>query len=168
MLAATFYRDWGTFGQVVGGASGALVGLLFVAVALNRARIIQHVVLRASALQTLLVLMLPLLVAILLTIPRQSSMVLGWEFIALGLLEATGDVITGRWRRTHVGSLPTGKIWLVSYVSPNLLTAFLTITAGALFTARINDSVYLVVPIVLLALVGGATNAWLFLMTDIE
>ena len=47
------YQNWGTFGQVVGGASGALVGLLFVAVSLNRTRIVKHVVLRASALQNL-------------------------------------------------------------------------------------------------------------------
>jgi hypothetical protein len=168
VLTSAFYGDWGTFGQVVGGASGALVGLLFVAVSLNRARIVRHVVLRASALQTLLVLMLPLLVVILLTIPRESSMVLGWEFIALGLLEAIGDVITGRWRKQHMGSLPSRRSWLVSNVSPNLLTAVLTITAGALLVTGVNDGVYLVVPIVLLALVGGVTNAWLFLMTDID
>jgi modulator of FtsH protease len=163
-----FYQDWGTFGQVVGSASGALVGLLFVAVSLNRARIVKHVVLRASALQTLLVLILPLLVAILLTTPRERPSVLGWEFIALGLVEAMGDVITGHWRRKHMEALPSRLARLVSNLSPNLLTALLTITAGALLTAGNNDGVYLVVPVVLLALVGGITNAWLFLMTDLD
>jgi hypothetical protein len=82
-MPAPVGRDWGTFGQVVGDASGALVGLLFVAVSLNRERIVKHKVLCASMVQTLLVLMLPLLVAILLTTPRQGPPVLGCEFIFL-------------------------------------------------------------------------------------
>jgi modulator of FtsH protease len=168
LIVDVIYQNWGTFGQVVGGASGALVGLLFVAVSLNRPRIVKHVVLRASALQTLLVLMLPLFVAILLTTPRESQFVLGCEFIALGCLEALSDFITGHWRRKHIEALPTRFARLVSNLSPNLLTALLTTTSGALLAAGNSDGVYLVVPIVLLALVGGITNAWLFLMTDLD
>jgi len=65
-------------------------------------------------------------------------------------------------------ALPTRFARLVSNLSPNLLTALLTITSGALLAAGNTDGVYLVVPIVLLALVGGITNAWLFLMTDLD
>ena len=65
-------------------------------------------------------------------------------------------------------ALPTRFARLVSNLSPNLLTALLTITSGALLAAGNSDGVYLVVPIVLLAHVGGITNAWLFLMTDLD
>lgn len=167
-MVIAIFQDWGIFGQVVGDASGALVGLLFVAVSLNRTRIVKHVVLRASALQTLLVLTLPLLVAILLVTPRESPSVLGWEFISLGLLEAIADAITGHWKRKHAEAISTRLARMVSNFSPNLLAALLTITAGAMLAAGNNDGIYLVVPVVLLALVGGITNAWIFLMTDLD
>ena len=59
-------------------------------------------------------------------------------------------------------ALPTRFARLVSSLSPNLLTAWLTVTSGALLAAGNTDGVYLVVSIVFLALVGGITNAWLF------
>ena len=46
-------QDWSDFGLVVGPSSGALLGLLFVAVSLNRDRVRQSPSLRASASQTL-------------------------------------------------------------------------------------------------------------------
>jgi hypothetical protein len=85
-MVDNFNQGWDTFGQVVGDASGALVGLLFVAVSLNRVRILKHTVLRASALQTLLVLAFPLIIAVLLATPRQRPIAVGSEFIALGVL----------------------------------------------------------------------------------
>lgn len=45
--------DWQGFAEMIGAASGALTGLLFVAVSLNASRIAGHPGLRASAAQTL-------------------------------------------------------------------------------------------------------------------
>ncbi|MGD0853696.1 MAG: hypothetical protein ABSA07_10125 [Acidimicrobiales bacterium] len=167
-MLAGFGQDWGTFGQVVGDASGALVGLLFVAVSLNRERIVKHLVLRASAVQTLLVLVLPLLVAILLTTPRQRPPVLGCEFIALGVVLGIADTVTGHWKRKNVEVVPSRLTRLVSNFSPNMTTALLTVAAGGLLAAGVNDGIYLVVPVVLLAIVGGVANAWIFLMSDLD
>jgi hypothetical protein len=44
---------WSDFAEIAGGASGALTGLLFVAVSLNRERVIAHRGLRSQAGQTL-------------------------------------------------------------------------------------------------------------------
>ena len=167
-MLANFNQSWDTFGQLVGSASGALVGLLFVAVSLNRARIVKHKMLRASALQTLQVLMLPLLVAILLTTPRQRPSVLGCEFIALGLVEGVADIITGRWRRRDEASLRSRQARLVGALSPNMVTAVLIATAGVFLAAGNKDGVYLVVPVVFFALVGGVASAWIFLMSDLD
>jgi len=41
-------QSWNTFGQVAGDASGALVGLLFVSVSLNRERIVKSDILRVG------------------------------------------------------------------------------------------------------------------------
>jgi modulator of FtsH protease len=167
-LLATFGQDWVTFGQVVGDASGALVGLLFVAVSLNRERIVKHTVLRASALQTMLVLVLPLLVAILLTTPRQGPMALGYEFIALGMLAGAADIVTGRWKRKNVTTFSSRYARMVSGVSPNMVTALLIVAAGACLTSGAIGGIYLVVPVVFLAIIGGVTNAWIFLMSNLE
>jgi modulator of FtsH protease len=52
-----------------GTASGTLTGLLFVAVSLNRDHISLHTELRASAAQTLVLLLVPLPVSVLLLAP---------------------------------------------------------------------------------------------------
>jgi modulator of FtsH protease len=168
LILATLNEGWDTFGQVVGGASGALVGLLFVAVSLNRVRIIKHTVLRASALQTLLVLVIPLLIAILLTTPRQRSWVLGSEFIVLGLITVVADIVSGHWKRKIETVRPTERARLVSSLSPILVNALLILTAGGLLAGGVNDGIYLVVPVVFFSFIGGVANAWLFLMTDLD
>lgn len=55
----TVPADWQDFAQVIGAASGALTGLLFVAVWLNANRIEGHRGLRASAAQTLVLFLAP-------------------------------------------------------------------------------------------------------------
>jgi modulator of FtsH protease len=167
-VLAGFDQDWSTFGQVVGDASGALVGLLFVAVSLNRERIVKHTVLRASALQTLLVLILPLLVAIFLDTPRQDPRVLGFEFVALGTLSVAADLVTGHWKRKSQAIFPSRLTRLVSALSPNLATALLIIAAGTCLIAGADGGIYLVVPVVFLAIVGGVANAWIFLMSNLD
>lgn len=77
--------DWESFGVMTGGASGALTGLLFVAVSLNAQRIAGHPVLRAIAAQTLVLFIAPLVMATVLLVPRQPDWALGTEFIAAGL-----------------------------------------------------------------------------------
>lgn len=50
---------------MIGGASGALTGSLFVSVSLNRDKIVHSAALRASAAQTLVLLIVPLVTGVL-------------------------------------------------------------------------------------------------------
>ena len=86
-------QDWTNFAVIAGSAAGALTGLLFVAVSLNRERISGHPALRAEAGQTLVLFLLPLLVSILLVIPGTSPDLLGAEFVVLAVVAST--VLTG-------------------------------------------------------------------------
>jgi modulator of FtsH protease len=84
MAAMMVPADWHDFATMIGGATGALTGLLFVALSLNASRIAGHTGLRASAAQTLVLFITPLLIAAVLLTPRQPDWVLGVELIAIG------------------------------------------------------------------------------------
>jgi hypothetical protein len=75
----TSSADWQNVAVMTGGASGALTGLLFVAVSLNASRIAGHQGLRASAAQTLVLFLAPLVMATVLLVPGQADWVLGAE-----------------------------------------------------------------------------------------
>jgi len=92
--------DWQDFAEMTGGATGALTGLLFVAVSLNAARIAGHQGLRASAAQTLLLFIAPLVMASVLLAPGQPDWVIGAELIVLGLAASWGLLSIGRVKHT--------------------------------------------------------------------
>jgi len=161
-------EDWGNFGAVAGAASGALVGLLFVAISLNRDRIARHRALRASALQTLMVFILPLMIALLLLTPHQSSRALGIEIIILGVIHGLGLAIVGRGKREAGGELNSRLARLLDVITPNLLTTVLVLAAGASLVAGHANALYWLVPAVVVAFIGGVANAWLFLIRDPE
>jgi len=163
----TSIHDWRHFGEVAGAASGALIGLLFVAVSLNRDRIAQHPVLHPSAFQTLTLFMLPLLVAIVLVTPQQASWVLGIEIITLGVLQGLILALTQRWKRKASNELHSRLARLLDY-SPNLAITLLVLAAGATLVAGHVGGLYLLVLAVALALISGVANAWLFLIEDPE
>ncbi len=155
-------QDWGNFGQVVGASSGALVGLLFVAVSLNRNRIAQNTLLRASAFQTLVLFMLPLVVSILLLTPGQPHWVLGSELITVAVIDGVILVIAGRRKQTPSSGEESRLAGLLDRSSPNLLTTLLILVAGVTLTAGHGGGLYWLVPAVVFALVGGAVGAWFF------
>ena len=163
----TTIEDWGGFGQVAGGASGALIGLLFVAVSLNRDRIAQHPALHAGALQTLIMFMLPLLVAILLVTPRQPSWLLGIEIVVLGSVHGFALVMAARPKHKGGNEEHSRIARLLEYTSPNTVTTVIVLAAGAILLSGNVIGVYVLVPAVVLALIGGVVNAWMFLIDDV-
>jgi modulator of FtsH protease len=159
----TLSQDWAGFGQVAGGASGALIGLLFVAVSLNRERILQRPALHAGAMQTVIMFMLPLLIAILLVTPRQPSWVLGIEVTILGCLHGLALVLAARMKHKAADGDQSRIARLLEYTSPNTTTTLIVLAAGGVLLSGHVIGAYLLVPAVILALIGGVTNAWMFL-----
>ena len=92
----TASAGWNDFATMIGGASGALTGLLFVSVSLNANRIAGHAGLRASAAQTLVLFLTPLTIAAALLTPRQPDWVLGAELIAIGFASGTALLVNHR------------------------------------------------------------------------
>jgi hypothetical protein len=157
-------QDWNNFAVIAGSAAGALTGLLFVAVSLNRERIAGHPALRAEAGQTLVLFLLPLLMSILLVIPRTSPKLLGGEFVVLAAVAGTVlTAIAHGGRKQPMGDDSEARLArLLDKVSPNLLTMLLIVVAGCLQLAG-DDGLYWFAVAAVLCLIGGVVNAWLFL-----
>ncbi|HEX4256307.1 MAG TPA: hypothetical protein VH089_14525 [Streptosporangiaceae bacterium] len=183
--------DWANFAVITGSAAGALTGLLFVAVSLNRDRIVGHPGLRAEAAQTLTLFILALLLATLLVMPGMSARTLGIVLVAVAIF--SGAVLSlqsrskpgddrpdrgsrggrrDRGRPKAADGQPAFKFSdlsaedqlyrLLNVISPNLFSMLCILIAGCLQLAG-GNGLYWLAAAVLLALGGGVINAWLFL-----
>jgi modulator of FtsH protease len=175
-------QEWDNFAVITGSAAGALTGLLFVAVSLNRDRIVGHPGLRAEAGQTLVLFILALLLSVILVIPGMSATVLGIVFVAVAIV--SGVILSllsrnkptpDRDERGRPGaadgeqkvrfsdlSAEDQLYRLLDVVSPNLFSMLCVLIAGCLQLAG-GNGLYWMAAAVLLALGGGVVNAWLFL-----
>ena len=159
--------NWANFALVVGGASAALTGLLFVAVSLNAQRIAGQPALRASAGQTLVLFVVPLLSSILLMVPGQPRWVIGTELIVLAAVAGLVMVVVGRNKTVDVKSAENSAsarfLRALDRSSPNLVTVVFLVTSGITVLAGHGGGLYWLVPSAVVALVGGVMKAWLFL-----
>ena len=149
---------------MTGGASAALTGLLFVSVSLNREMIVRDPALRASAAQTLVLLVVPLMVCGELLVPGQYRWVLSTELVVTAALAA---VVIFR-VQSHTDHSERSRIAeLVDRRETSLLTTvFLVVTAIVYWIAG-GGGLYWVVPAIALSITAGVLNAWYFLMGDV-
>jgi hypothetical protein len=155
--------DWQNFAMMTGGASGALTGLLFVAVSLNASRIAGHQGLRASAAQTLVLSLTPLVMAAALLTPDQPDWALGAELIAVGLIASWILLGVGRMKR---GLTDDDKrlIAIFNRRGPNVVVMLLFVASGITLACGAPAGLYLLLPAALVAQVSGVLNAWFFLL----
>jgi hypothetical protein len=155
--------DWQGFAEVVGAASGALTGLLFVAVSLNASRIAGHLGLRASAAQTLVLFLEPLAMALILLAPGQADWALGGELIGTGLIASWSLVAIARMKH----GLADEDLRLISIFNrrgTNLLVMLLFVAGGTTLACGAGAGLYLLLPATLVAFISGVLNAWYFLL----
>ncbi len=166
---------WENFAVISGSAAGALTGLLFVAVSLNRDRIVGHAALRSEAGQTLVLFLLALLLSLLLVIPGTSPRLLGIVLVVVAVVSGAILIIIGRGKDdaarsrageaagNHAGEAAEDRLArLLDTVSPNLV-AMLSITVSGCLEIAGDNGLYWLAAAVVLALGSGVINAWLFL-----
>ncbi len=166
---------WENFAVFSGSAAGALTGLLFVAVSLNRDRIVSHPALRSEAGQTLVLFLLALLLSLLLVIPGTSPRLLGIVLVVVAVVAGAILIIIGRGKDDAARGKPSEAAGdhpseaaedrlarLLDTVSPNLVAMLSITVAGSLEIAG-DNGLYWLAAAVVLALGGGVINAWLFL-----
>jgi hypothetical protein len=155
--------DWQGFAEMTGGASGALTGLLFVAVSINSSRIAGHQGLRASAAQTLVLFIAPLVMAAALLAPDQPDWALGAELTGIGGI--TSWILLGMRRVKH--SLTDDDKQLIAIFNrrgPNVMVMLLFVASGITLAIGEPNGLYLLLPASLIAQVSGVINAWYFLL----
>jgi hypothetical protein len=153
--------EWTDFAVVVGGASAALTGLLFVAISINIGPIGRSISLRSRGAQTLVLFALPLVASIVLAVPDQAPLALGVELVVVVGIAGAGLLALDRRAEREPDSPPLAAT--LDHVSPNIITLALTAAAGVLLITDHEWGLYLLVPSTLIGIVGGIVNAWLFL-----
>ena len=164
---------WQTFAGIAGGAAGALVGLLFVAVSIRVEVIAASRALRDRAAQTLVLFGTVLFVALFLAIPDQTYEALGGELLALAVV--TSAMLVYLNRRAHgdldrraqgaqgrPDSTPRLAVLLHTAAS-NSITLVLLVVAALLLVFGLHAGLYVLVAPVIVAFAGGVVSAWLLL-----
>jgi hypothetical protein len=159
----TVPADWNDFATMIGGASGALTGLLFVAVSLNASRIAGRAGLRASAAQTLVLFLTPLIIAAALLTPRQPDWVLGVELMAIGLVGSFALLAVHNVKH-GLAAEDLRLISIFNHTTPNVIAMLLVLASGVVLAAGQTPGLYLLVPATIAAFTSGVLNAWFFLL----
>ena len=155
-------QAWRDFAVTTGGLAGALTGLLFVAVSLHSGALNRSRSLASRAAQTLVLFVTPAIAAVYCS--RLRSPVRPWARNCSHWRRWPALCCSSFYRRAgHDGG---GQVVVrhIERASPNLVTAVLVAVAGVSFLLKAGGGLYWMIPAVLAGLVGGVTNAWLFLL----
>ena len=151
---------WDVFATVAGGAAGALIGLIFVAVSIRIDVISRSAELRNRAAQTLGLFTTVLLVAGALAVPDQGRSTVGIEMIAIGVVTATALIILEHRARTERTKRSVSHI--LDVIAPRTLTCALLVVAGLLLLFGVKAGLSVIVFGTVVASIGGIASAWIF------
>ena len=155
-------EQWHDLFVATAGASAALLGLLFVAVSINLERILAYKGLPERALETLLLLLGVLVVAIVGLIPGESTVALGLELLFVALLIAVIVI-----RLPAGGGEESGKdpgSWRLSRIGIRLMGTVPLVVGGLSVLLETGGGLYWIAAGVVLAIVGAVANAWVLLV----
>ena len=118
-VASVDLSGWGDFAVVIGAATAALLGLLFVAVSIRVETIAKSAELGNRSAQTMALLLTGLLAAALLAVPDQRKWVLGLEYLVLALV-ITGTALALDRRAGGQSGRETGR--RLDAINPTIVT----------------------------------------------
>lgn len=152
---------WANFFVAEVGASAALVGLLFVAVSINLAKIIALAGLPGRAFEALAVLVMVLLVATFALVPGQSTITLGLEILVTAV--ATWATTIRIQRRAPLDSAAP-RSWMVTRVIATQAATLPMVVAGASVLATTGGGLYWALGGVVTSFLAALVNAWVLLI----
>jgi hypothetical protein len=154
--------EWHDLFVAVGGASAALLGLLFVAVSINLERILSYEGLPERALETLALLLGVLVVAIVGLIPAQSTVALGLEMLGVSSIVAVIVLRLPAARAEETGKEPL--LWRISRIGVRLMGTVPLVIGGLSLVTESGGGLYWIAAGIVLAIVGAVANAWVLLV----
>jgi hypothetical protein len=154
--------EWHDLFVAMAGASAALLGLLFVAISINIDRILKYEGLAERGLETLVLLLSVLVVAIAGLMPGQSHSALGIELAVIALaLGAMVLRLVPRIKERPGLTPPAVRVagWAVRFAGPLLLA----IGALSVLLAA-GGGLYWIAAGIVFATLGAVANAWVLLV----
>ncbi|HET6392061.1 MAG TPA: hypothetical protein VFG13_04510 [Blastococcus sp.] len=149
---------WQDFAVAAVGACAALAGLIFVAVSINLARILEFPELPGRAARTLVLLLSLLVAGLLVLVPGQPDRALALE------VGATGLVLAGAALPPLVRSRTSPRWRLVVATVVVLVPALALVACAATLLAGAGGGLYWLAAATVLGLAGATTNAWVLLV----
>jgi hypothetical protein len=133
----TVLSGWGDFAVVMGAATAALLGLLFVAVSIRVETIAKSAELRNRSAQTLTLLLTGLLVAALLAVPDQRKSALGAEYLVMALVVIGVALVLDRRADSQSGSALGRRL---DAINPTFVTCSLLAIAAVILILGHKDA----------------------------
>jgi modulator of FtsH protease len=146
--------DWGTFAVGLTTASGALTGLVFVAVSIRVKEVLDDPFHRRRTESTFVILLSILTISLLMLIPKQGRVPLGIEILLIGLILA--------FRATHTWAVVRSSLRreaVVSYAVGTFGHVLLFLGAIGLL-AEAAGGLYVIAAALLLELVRALSDIW--------
>jgi modulator of FtsH protease len=156
-------RDWASFFQAEVGAAAALTGLLFVAMAENREKILQLGRMADRGLEALLMLFLSMIAASFPLMPNQSMLLLGSEVGAAGVIVL---ILAYYLQRTYLRDLNPVYVRRSRWMVRMNRLAVLLIATGGISIASLSADIGLRVLAfgILLTFWTAAMSSWVLLV----
>ena len=155
-------EQWHDLCVALAGASGALLGLAFVAISFNLDAILADKTLPGRAVETLVDFAYALASSLIVLVPGLSHVALGVAeaVLVVVLLVLIVNVVWPRWRRER--DLPAN--WRVGHAVPGAtVTTLAAVAAGATITSSIGG-LYWLGGAMALATAAGLANSWVLLV----
>ena len=151
-------EQWSTLFAAVMGSSAALTGLLFVGLTINVRTIMVDAAHAARARESLGGTLILLVLSIIVLIPAQGRVALGWELIVYFVV---GAAIAARLQSATLRRLPTNHRirWLGRTAILNCASLAILLAGIGLITRTIGGLLWLVVTVIIY-FVWSALNAW--------
>ncbi len=154
--------EWQTLLAVEAGASATLTGLVFVAVSINLARILETPGLSGRTAESILQFLQVFFICTAALVPGQPGMALATEILIIavisGAIQSLGHI---RYARSRLGH---PRFWLVTRILQTQLAAIPFVIGGIMMFFDVPAAMYWLVPGFAFSFVAGVANAWVLLI----